>query len=508
MRTQFQRRWPVAASLAVAVSLVLLALGGPLTHDVVWQLWVARQLAHGATFYTDIIEVNPPLWFWMAIPIERLSDWLALPATALLIAGIGALAAGALLLTDRLLPPQPPVARALLLSYAAAILLFMPRFDFGQREQIALIAALPYAALIAKRSRRQPVPLFLALAVGSLAAAGFALKHYFAAVPLLLELWLACRLWRRWRPIRAETCALATLAIAYAAAILLRTPQFLTIIVPIVRLTYWGYDQPWWNVVIGTPQKIWLVLLLVTLLLCRPEAKDRHGELATAMGIGAAGFVLAFFAQHKGWQYHAIPATGLLAMTLAMALAGRWRGLGAVKRAIGIAAAALPILFGLETGVYTNQYIAPFRQLTQDLPAGSSIGVLGTMPRTAWPMVEDQHLLWPLRNMSFWMMPAIGYSEWSGHGGPAITALGRLRTRQVVEDFTCHPPARILIERHPSNMTLAGIHFDYGAHFSRDPAFARLMRAYRPAPGNDAYVRYDRVAPLPPLAGLRCRTIR
>jgi len=506
MAAQFRKSWPLAASLVVAASLAMAALRAPLTHDVVWQLWVARQIAHGATFYSDILEVNPPLWFWTAIPIARLSEWLALPATALLVTGIGALSALALLLTDRLLPPLSPTRRALLLSYAAAILLFMPRFDFGQREQIALIAGLPYTALMARRAGGGPVSPALALAVGCLGAAGFALKHYFVATPLLLELWLACRLRRRWRPIRVETCVLAALALGYAAAMFICTPQFLSVIVPMAGLTYWGYDLPWREVLSGTPQTMWL-LLIAAIFLCRPEEKDGNADLPTAMGISAAGFALAFLAQHKGWQYHAIPTSGFLAMALAVSLISRWSKFGRIKRAVGVTVATLPILFGVITGPYSNQYAPFFEQSTRDLPAGASIGVLGTMPRTAWPMVANQNLLWPLHNNSFWMMPAIAFSERKGDASDAMLRLDRLTVQQTVEDFTCHPPARILVERHPLNRLLADIRFDYVAHFSRDPAFARLMRSYRPAPGNEAYIRYDRVAPLPPLTGLHCRTI-
>ncbi len=44
-----------------------------LTHDVVWQFWVARQMLGGTRLYSEIWEVNPPLWFWAAMPVQ----WLA-----------------------------------------------------------------------------------------------------------------------------------------------------------------------------------------------------------------------------------------------------------------------------------------------------------------------------------------------------------------------------------------------------------------------------------------------
>src|SRR3546814_16942773 len=52
-----------------------LALHGlPFTHDVVWQFWIAQKLFDGAVLYRDIWEINPPLWFWSAVPIQYRSE--------------------------------------------------------------------------------------------------------------------------------------------------------------------------------------------------------------------------------------------------------------------------------------------------------------------------------------------------------------------------------------------------------------------------------------------------
>ncbi len=49
---------------------------GTVDPDVAWQLWIAHQVNHGGRLYRDMVEVNPPLWFWMALPVDgrRLPD--------------------------------------------------------------------------------------------------------------------------------------------------------------------------------------------------------------------------------------------------------------------------------------------------------------------------------------------------------------------------------------------------------------------------------------------------
>jgi hypothetical protein len=72
----------------------------PITHDEIWRMWIGRQMLHGAQLYRDIIEVNPPLWFWMAVPVDWLSALFHLRSDHLLILVIGCLAA--------LSQPYPP----------------------------------------------------------------------------------------------------------------------------------------------------------------------------------------------------------------------------------------------------------------------------------------------------------------------------------------------------------------------------------------------------------------
>src|SRR5690348_5651478 len=82
----------VTALCVLAIAVVLRSLGS-VDADVAWQLWIGRQLNAGAHLYRDIVETNPPLWFWMAMPIERLSALVHLRSDHVLILLIGAAAA-------------------------------------------------------------------------------------------------------------------------------------------------------------------------------------------------------------------------------------------------------------------------------------------------------------------------------------------------------------------------------------------------------------------------------
>ena len=87
---------PLWLALALAALLTAFRLTGTVDSDVAWQLWIAGRIHAGAHLYRDIIEVNPPLWFWMASPVERAASILDLPIVSVLVVEVGLLVALAL----------------------------------------------------------------------------------------------------------------------------------------------------------------------------------------------------------------------------------------------------------------------------------------------------------------------------------------------------------------------------------------------------------------------------
>src|SRR5690349_9808631 len=68
--------WPEIAIVGAMTAAWFLMRNIPVSHDVVWQMWIARQLLGGAKLYTDILELNPPLWFWLAVPVQKMAQLL------------------------------------------------------------------------------------------------------------------------------------------------------------------------------------------------------------------------------------------------------------------------------------------------------------------------------------------------------------------------------------------------------------------------------------------------
>ena len=481
-------------ALALTATLTLTRLGGTVDSDVAWQLWIAGRIHAGARLYRDIIEVNPPLWFWMALPIDRVATMTHLRIEAVLTVAVGLATAASLALTDRLLGEFAPARRTMLLAYAAVALLGIPWVHIGQREQIVLIGTLPYAALIAARRQGRPVPVPLALVIGAIAAVGFALKHYFLIVPGFLELWLIVGMGSAWRWRRPETFAVAAVGALYVVAVLLWARDFLTTVVPLVRLSYGTLGAPSPLYLFGPFSVVGLALLCVAAAHAKP-LREGQTPFASALLVAALGFGAVYFVQSKGWIYHSIPLLGCASLAIAAVLAESQAPLRFLRVATP-ALLALPLFLTAEEQLHPLLPSPDLKEAIKGVEPGESVGFLAVETAVPWSVTLQHKFRYPSRYMGFWMLNAVVRNERAGNPDPRLTALGREVVSETVKDFTCAPPRRIIVARpRPGEDG-----FDILLFFQRDPEFAQLLSHYR-VRSRTSLETYELVSPPPAPAG-------
>lgn len=452
---------------------------GPLINDVGWQLWVGRQINGGAQLYVDILEVNPPLWFWLNAAVERAGDATGLGGLSMLLLALAACSAITIWLCSRLV--EGSRARALLYASLVATLFLSSPFALGQREQFVWIVVLPYLALIARRAEGRPVGAGLALAVGLWAASGFALKHYFALVPLALEAWL----WWRTREVRLrpELVALGLAAAGYALAVLLLTPDYLGKMVPLLRLAYGGYDEPL-LVQLRQPALFAALFAIAAVAMRRLPVP----VLAQAAAAAAGAFALIYLLQAKAFHYHAVPAlgSGLLALLVGFASGSLSRSGSASAAAAAlalVAAVATPLLAG------PARFDDPARTVTASLPPGTPVVMISASGVAAWPTVYERELGWPSRHMTLWMLPRVWLAERDRAATPELARLAAQVRREVAGEIACAAPALVLVDSRYDTLVQEG---DLLAFMIRDPVFTKVMQEYRRAP-DAGYLRVYRL---------------
>lgn len=485
--------WP---ALVIAALVTAFRLVDTIEPDVAWQLWIAGRIHAGAHLYRDIIEVNPPLWFWMALPIDSLARFIGTRPESLLVVAIGGLIGLSLCATERLISYIPPRRRMYLLAYSALVLTAVPWVHVGQREQIALIGTLAYAALIGVRADRGSISWPLSLLVGAGAAGAFALKHYFLIVPVLLELWLIVRRGRDWRLLRPEVIAMASVGALYAAAVMLWAREFLTDVVPLVRLTYG---------VTGAPRLLDLfhpfaLLGLGTLAFAAVQWRrlGSRAPFASALLIAGFGFAAVYFIQSKGWFYQSLPLVGCASLALASLLAETPEPRPLLRK-LSPALLALPLVLAAEERLYALAPTSDLRRAVAGLHQGDTVGFLAADNGIAWSVVLQRGFRYPSRYMSFWMLNAIVRNEHLRNPDPRLTSLGRQIVSETVDDFRCAPPTRIIISRPRPGEDA----YDILPFFLRDPRFGELLSHYRER-SRTTLDTFDLAAsPLPPAGPCR-----
>jgi hypothetical protein len=464
---------PFGFALAVTALITAVRLSGTVDSDVSWQLWIAHQINGGARLYRDIVEVNPPLWFWMAVPADGLATTLHVRTEAVSVLFMGLLCAAALAATSQL-TKGTRMQRTLVLGYAALMLLAMPWMHSGQREQIVLIGTLPYTALIGVRRSGRAVPRALAIGIGTGAALGFVLKPYFLLVPVLLEFWLLVFRGRSWRPFRPETAAMAAAGLLYALAVFLLARDYLTVTLPLVRLAYSVTGAPHFGDLLQP--SIVAAMAAMGLAAAQPRllSSGEHG-LPAALLIAATGFAAVYFIQGKGWIYHAIPLLGCAALSLAAALAQQ-ENRSRLTRLAAPAVLCLPLLLAFAEARAEPAPGADLVHAVDGMRPGDSVGFIATDPALPWSITLQRGLAYPSRYMGFWMMRAVATDEERRAHDPRLSDLGRRVVAETVTDFRCMPPRRIVVARpRPGEDG-----FDILPFFERDPAFRTLLSHYRP----------------------------
>lgn len=503
----------IAACLIVYFAVVMVM---PTTHDVVWQLWIGDRLHNGSRLYVDIMEINPPLWFWMAQTVSAVGGLLMLESRTILVAAITLWSAASACLVLRLTSDFPG-ARLFVTLSSAAVAVYSFRY-FGQREHLALLAAIPYAVLIARRRSGASVEVSLALVIGLLASVGFALKHYFVAVPAMLEVWLAVRLFRerRYRCFRPETLALGFCALAYATAILSLTPEFFTTIVPMVRMAYDSYEVDWFTALVR-PQLMFSAMAIILALGMTRDDQDGdrpleggRADIVAALVLAAVGFAFSFAIQKKGWPYHGLPMVlaAFAALGAALSLGDRpFRRLRSYPLATGL------FIFLCYSGFAAGGYTSPVRDTVEnmlaDVPADEPVAALGSDPMIAWPMVAERDVHpWPLRYYALWMLRALVENEKLASPDPDLRRFGNQVRHETATDLACRPPRMILVDDAEARLGLLKGSFDLLEWLKKDSRFADVFEQYRFVAAGDYGVRaYVAIGPLEPLALPDCRRL-
>lgn len=491
MLSKGARTW--AGCLVVALIGLVPQFLSRTSPDVAFPLWTAGSLLDGATLYVDILEVNPPLFIWLDIPVVALARWAGLDPILMFRLALTVLFAASVWLTHRILADGQSDTRMdgrtdVLSAMAITFVLFvLPRLDWGEREHMALALMLPWLALAAQRVEGREVSGWTALLVGLAAGLGIALKPHFVLVWIGREaaVWKGRQLGRTdgrtggqtkgtWVA-QPDTWAPVAVCVAYLGAVFAVSPEYF----PLAREVAGPYSRFIRVTVLGTLIGLAPAVALSAIVaaaglrgLLAAEAANRRAAVQVLWCVTAAWSVVAVL-QLKGFRYHWYPAMAL-GMLLLCHLALVARGVhipfaSRLFRAIATASAVTTVVLASWSAVRhaatplspewdADPSIGPLlEELEARVEPGDALAVLSPNMASGFQLTNYLETEWQLRMPHLW--PAV--SEYRAQLDAGLdqevraeaeaTEMERQALRLVAEDLDRSRPKWLLLFRHMSH---------------------------------------------------------
>ncbi|SNT24954.1 hypothetical protein [Tropicimonas sediminicola] len=459
---------------AVSVLFVVIYWNRMLSHDVAVYVLAARDWLDGAVLYRDVIDINPPLNFYLTVPAILLSDLLNLSPDNGAYVAFALLVFASLHWCFRILHDEQgmtPRDAGLMTLAVGFSLLVSARFEQIQRDGLLLVFMMPW--LLSQLGPRPNAPGILRTVFFGI---GVCLKPYFIVFPLMMTAYQVLRQ-RSSRPILSPSnLTLLAVGLSYGAFVALVHPLYFSDVVPRAREVYGNIS--------AAPEFIRMrlqlaglpVLGMVLVLALRARA------LPVGTGVfltGVLASLASYLWQGKGFGYHLYP---FFCFTFLTAFWVLFRGEGLRVQKVACIFTVGAILFGFtRMGFYHDKGIEDVVAMTEGLPA-QSIWVLSTDSAAGPGAALAMRRSWAVRYPHNWVAPGVvdGRARTDCDQTPAACArydeLHRLNASQYATDLLEKRPGIAVIDKR--RYFFEDKDFDWYAYMSVAPEFTEAMGRY------------------------------
>ncbi len=488
---------------------------GLLNHDVAWLLHAASRVLAGQKLFVDLLENNPPLIVWLScapILLARAVGISEVLAFRLLVLGLIASSLWVSAWALRRVLPDQTAARRLLLFLHLFLLLALPGYHFGQREHLMLALLLPYLLLAFGRAMGCSLGRHLPWILGILAGVGLALKPHFLLPWVAVEAYLAARTRRGWRAwLRPEALAIAVVGLSYAIAVLVLTPEYLSL-VQWMTPVYLASTPASYASLLSEPAALISMMAWLGFLLVRPGGN--HRAYCRVILISNVSFLVIVLIQDRGYPYHYYPVMATAVLLFGLLFVDS-RGLETTRpRNAGVVCGGVVVALLLQASAdrvaesrlwrgrpdESDTPLGQMSRLAKDYARGRSIFVFSAAVVDAFPLVTYSGVGWASRQPCLGLLTGL-YSASSDrntglayHRGAAMSPTERFLLDLVVSDLLRDRPALLFVDESPHKPAFHGQHFDYLEYFAGDPRFAAFLRLYEPLTKVDKFGVYRRKA--------------
>lgn len=459
-------------------------LSMPFNDDVAYAILVVQKLLQGKHYYTDFINTNPPLAFYIYLPVLLIHKlfyfniFLSHRLYTIFIAFFSFFLSNYLfkkLLKDNTL-------RSMLLLTLAFSFILLPHYEFGQRSHIAVMLIFPYLILLMLRLRNMTPRLSILLLVGISSGIGFALN------PFDLLLFSICEVTRiikkrtdsTW--LTPEAMIIFLIQILYFILALHFYPNYFYKIIPLGYNVYLpAYAQPFRALLKYPYATFSLMIFIVSIFLYR---LCRTKELALVLLIGNISFLLSYFLQRKIFFYHVLPSMTIatvqgcyLIFELVSQLKSQTKGFSELSKTVALIFVSvlwicIPLFstFYLSVWLHKNKEISyiPFTKFIGSITRpNQNISFFTFYPSFIYSTSIETHIHVASRFDGFWFLP--GMIKF-----PHKVSVQKYKNELIsiaVDDLKFYKPNYIFVDQNKTSNYFGEETFDYLKFFNQSESF-------------------------------------
>lgn len=457
-----------------------------LNWDVSWLLHATRRLLAGGTFSHDFPDMNPPMIMYLYSPVVIFNKIFSSNIIVTFRAYIFLIAAISFyfcnLLSYHIFSPRDRILSTIFLITLAFVYLILPAYEFGQREHVMTLLTMPYFLLIATRLKGNKISLSFAIIIGVLAGLGFAIKPYFLAAFVFVELYYVIKCKYLFSFFRPETICIILISPLYALSIFLLQPDYLSIVVPLAARNYYvGFGYAWYHLFF-TP--IAYICYFVTFLAIFLNQINSYRQLCTILLIATYGFFLAYLVQRTYWYYHILPAYSLAVLLFAFLFSVFTLEQHAKKKTLVITSGIIiSILMATQVSLIFYRSLLYKEKLStlisfiQNHAENQPIYFFTTTTTYEFPMI-DYTRAYPASRYAFlgWIPGLLKREQLSQDSH--IIEDKNYYIDVVAEELTINKPKYVFIDEKKIKSNIENYDFDYLKYFSNNEKFNQAWKEY------------------------------
>lgn len=285
---------------------------GALSGDAGSLLYDTQLMLTGGTYVRDFFETNPPMIFYLYVPViyfVKLTTIDLASAFRLYVCLLIFFSSCCCihLLTRIFSEQKDKINLVVFVIVLLFILLFLPGFEFGQREHFFMIFFFPYLFASVLRFDRHSISPVFAILIGILAGLGIGLKPYFLFPIVLVELYfIVNKRWFAWLRIESVTCM--AVLILYLISIVVYHPLYIHPMLPMISDLYFISTHESWAVIFSRFSVIYCCVIWMLYFFVHRKSRS---TLMTIVMLALTGMIAAFIVPRSAWFYHVLPALGL-----------------------------------------------------------------------------------------------------------------------------------------------------------------------------------------------------